>query len=337
MGGVLLSGTKGTGKSTAVRALRSILPPLEEGRPIPFVELPLNATEDRVAGTLDVETALKLGERRFEPGLLAAADRGFLYVDEVNLLDNHLVDLLLDAAASGVNTVEREGISHSHPARFVLVGTMNPEEGNLRPQFLDRFGLFASVSDIADLALREEIARRRLAFDAAPAAFLEQFEAEQRELAARLERARRSVGQVAVSDEMVSLAVRLASQAETRGHRAEIALLKCARAIAALVDRPAVDREALGDAARFVLPHRMATGTLESPERQDARLRDLVGSVLNDDLGMAPEPAAEELAPDESLEDSLLSMQIPGSTAAGSILFSAQKKTPPRARMRPKS
>lgn len=336
LGGVLLSGTKGTGKSTAVRALKSILPSLEDGRPTPFVELPLNATEDRVAGTLDVETALKRGERRFEPGLLAAADRGFLYVDEVNLLDDHLVDLLLDAAASGVHTVEREGISHSHPARLVLVGTMNPEEGSLRPQFLDRFGLFAAVGDVADLELREEIARRRLAYDAGPAAFCARFQEDERDLTARLERARRAVSQVAVPDEMVSLAVRLASQAETRGHRAEIALLKCARAIAALVDRPAVDRDTLSDAARFVLPHRMSTGTLESPEKQDARLQELVRSVLRG-TGQPANEKDPEIAADEALEESLLSMQIPGSMAAGSILFTAQKKTPLTLRPKPKS
>src|SRR5512143_1390671 len=192
LGGVLVSGTKGTGKSTAVRALRALLPELEvvagcpyhcppddpqvmdaacrarhlagEALPrarasTPFVELPLNATEDRLAGTIDIERALRAGERRFEPGLLAAAHRGFLYVDEVNLLDDHLVDLLLDAAASGVQVVEREGISHVHPARFVLLGTMNPEEGALRPQFLDRFALFVSLPEEDALERRQESAR----------------------------------------------------------------------------------------------------------------------------------------------------------------------------------
>ncbi|MEE4164697.1 MAG: ATP-binding protein, partial [Desulfocapsaceae bacterium] len=198
IGGVLVSGHKGTGKSTAVRALAEILPEIEvvqgcpyhcppddpeqmcdscadsyhngvklvtEMRPMPLVELPLSATEDRVVGTLHIEQTLKTGTRNFEPGLLAAANRGILYVDEVNLLDDHLVDILLDAAASGTNVIEREGISFIHPARFMLVGTMNPEEGELRPQFLDRFGLSLRVNSVKDAGLRSLIVSRRIAFD----------------------------------------------------------------------------------------------------------------------------------------------------------------------------
>jgi Mg-chelatase subunit ChlI len=360
LGGLLVSGTKGTGKSTAVRALRGLLPaldavagcpyhcapgepeamddaclrrhlagePLARARlPTPFVELPLNATEDRVAGTLDIERALAAGERRFEPGLLAAANRGFLYVDEVNLLDDHLVDLLLDAAASGVHVVEREGVSQAHPARFVLVGTMNPEEGSLRPQFLDRFGLFAKVPDLADLAQREEIARRRLAFDAGPAAFAQRFQREDAALAHRLASAQRAVREVSVPEPMVSLSVRLAAQSGARGHRAEIAILKAARAIAALLEKGAVDPESLADAARFVLPHRMSAGPLDTPERLDQRLRELIAVVVLG-RGAPPDGEPEESADDAALEASLLSMQIPGSAAAGSILFSTEKKTP---------
>ncbi len=361
LGGVLVSGTKGTGKSTAVRALASLLPRLEAvngcpyhcdpddpaalhdecrarldaGQPLPrtsiatpFVELPLNATEDRVAGTLDVEQALRAGERRFEPGLLAAAHRGFLYVDEVNLLDDHLVDLLLDAAASGVHVVEREGVSHVHPARFVLVGTMNPEEGALRPQFLDRFGLFASVADVPELARREEITRRRLAFDLDPQGFAAHWAPEQAALAERVRTAQRALRMVAVPDDVVSLAVRLADQAKTRGHRAEIALVKAARAIAALLGRARVEPDDLADAARFVLPHRMAAGPLDTPETLEARVQELVGVVVRGVGAPMTDESSPELAQDQALEESLLSMQIPGATAAGSILFSVEKKTP---------
>lgn len=359
LGGVLVSGTKGTGKSTAVRALRSLLPTLEvvagcpyhcspteladmdagcRGRhvageelprarvPTPFVELPLNATEDRVAGTLDIERALAAGERRFEPGLLAAANRGFLYVDEVNLLDDHLVDLLLDAAASGVHVVEREGVSHAHPARFVLVGTMNPEEGTLRPQFLDRFGLFVSVAEVTDVAMREQIAHRRLAFDSDPATFQAGWGDDDDDLARRLARAQHAAKVVQVPHEMVSLAVRVAVAAKTRGHRAEVAIVKAARALAALLEKSEVDRDDIADAARFVLPHRMAAGPLDTPEHLDQTLQKLVGAVV---LGLsAPPEDTPEVGQDESLEDSILSMQIPGATAAGSILFSLEKKTP---------
>jgi Mg-chelatase subunit ChlI len=359
LGGVLVSGTKGTGKSTAVRGLRALLPDVEvvAGCPYrcppdapdamhdgcrarllageelqrarvatPFVELPLNATADRVAGTLDVERALRSGERRFEPGLLAAANRGFLYVDEVNLLDDHIVDLLLDAAASGYHVVEREGISHVHPARFVLVGTMNPEEGTLRPQFLDRFGLFVPVPDIEDLGRREEITRRRLAFDADPPGFTARWAAADADLARRLAAARAATPGVRVPDELTSLAVRLAADARTRGHRAEIAIVKAARAIAALQGKVAVDREAIAEAARFALPHRMASGPLDSAERLQDRLRDLIRAALAGEE--APPEDGDAAEPDEAFEEALLAMQIPGSSAAGSIEFSVEKKSP---------
>jgi Mg-chelatase subunit ChlI len=172
LGGVLVRGTKGVAKSTAVRALAGLLPPL------PLVELPLGATEDRVLGSLHLEKALR-GERALEPGLLAAADGGILYIDEVNLLPDHLIDVLLDAAASGVHRVEREGLSLSHTARFLLVGTMNPEEGELRPQLLDRFGLAVAVADLADAGERAEAVRRRLAYEADPAAFRAAWQAEE--------------------------------------------------------------------------------------------------------------------------------------------------------------
>jgi magnesium chelatase subunit I len=358
LGGVLVSGTKGTGKSTAVRALRALLPELEAVAgcpyhcppddpqamdaacrarhlagealprarvPTPFVELPLNATEDRVAGTLDIERALRGGERRFEPGLLAAAHRGFLYVDEVNLLDDHLVDLLLDAAVSGVHVVEREGISHVHPARFVLLGTMNPEEGSLRPQFLDRFALFVSIPEEDDLERRREVARRRLAFDHDPAAFAARWAPAQAELSARLARARASLASVAVPDDMIDLAVRLSAEARTRGHRAEIATLKAARALAALAGRPVVESEAVAEAARFALPHRMSAGPLDTPDQLARRLKDLIRASL----GGGEDGEVEEAEDDEDVfEQALLSRQIPGSSAAGSVEFSVEKKSP---------
>ena len=212
IGGVLIRGHKGTAKSTAVRALSRLLPDIEVvagcpfacalsddlevcphcvvhpavrqpmTRPAALVELPLGATEDRVVGTLDIERALKSGEKHFEPGLLAAAHRGLLYIDEVNLLSDHLVDILLDAAAMGVNYIEREGISVSHPAAFILVGTMNPEEGELRPQLLDRFGLAVDVQAERDVEVRAEVVRRRIAFDRDPEGFVRQWaDAEQGE------------------------------------------------------------------------------------------------------------------------------------------------------------
>src|SRR5690349_10920110 len=222
IGGVLIRGEKGTGKSTAVRALARLLPDQQvvEGchfgchpddpedwcldcrersrsgelpvttRRMRVVELPINASEDRVVGTIDLEAALKEGSRRFEPGVLAEANRNILYVDEVNLLDDHIVDVLLDAAAMGINTVEREGVSVSHPSRFILVGTMNPEEGELRPQLLDRFGLVVEISGITNVAGRVAVIERRMAYDAEPAEFAEEWQAEEQQLADRIIAAR---------------------------------------------------------------------------------------------------------------------------------------------------
>ena len=222
IGGVLIMGEKGTAKSTAVRALADLLPQMTVAKGCPFncdpkgflcsscrdvladdghlhyekrrmrvVELPLGITEDRLVGSLDIEHAIKQGEKKFEPGILAEANRNFLYVDEVNLLEDHIVDLLLDAAAMGVNTVEREGVSFVHPARFILVGTMNPEEGDLRPQFLDRFGLCVRIASLQDKAARKEILKRRAAFDADPDTFLNQCGDEQQSLARNITEAER--------------------------------------------------------------------------------------------------------------------------------------------------
>ena len=350
VGGVLISGHKGTGKSTAVRALAGLLPDIEQvehcefrcdptqpdrlcdacsqrasrgeqlpviRRPMPFVELPLSATEDRLVGTLHIERALRSGERAFEPGLLAAANRGILYVDEVNLLDDHLVDMLLDAAASGVNVVEREGMSLSHPARFLLVGTMNPEEGDLRPQFLDRFGLFVSVRGIEDVAQRMELVRRRTGFEHDPKAFLARFQPEQERLSERLIAAREAVRSMSIGDDVLSLAVELSARSGARGHRAEIVIVKAARALAAWLGERSVDESHVAEVARFVLPHRMPDARLTGSETLEERVAELLERV-----------GLREAAPTVDDDDELEGMQIPGSMAAGSIPYAIIKKAP---------
>ncbi len=224
--------------------------------PVPFVDLPLGATEDRVLGTLDFERALREGRRVFQPGLLAAAHRGILYIDEVNLLPDHLVDVLLDAAALGVNTVEREGISAAHPARFLLVGTMNREEGDLRPQLLDRFGLMVEVVGSRDPELRSEVVRRRLAFESDPSSFAARWEGEQESLRQRILQARQRLPQVVLDDALLVVISRLCCEFEVDGLRADLALHKTARALAALDGRTQASTEDVRAAAELVLPHR---------------------------------------------------------------------------------
>ncbi len=361
IGGVLIRGQKGTGKSTAARAIANLLPPIQvvagcpfnsdpsapftdpvlpaaapgtpQPRPTPFIELPLNATEDRLAGTLEVEKALQTGRRHFEPGLLASANRGILYVDEVNLLDDHLVDLLLDAAASGVNVVEREGFSFAHPARFLLIGTMNPEEGELRPQFLDRFGLCVSAERVTDVEARELIVRRRLEFDHDPAAFQQQWTAEEALLAAQIVRARDRVARVMVPDPMVRLVVRLTHHLGVAGHRADLTVVKAARAHAAFLEKAAVEIEDLQTALKLALPHRMSSSPLDSSESlqqgiDQAFRRLLSGDASEDDLQTdeaSPTPAPLA-APAEDWDDVAEQMQVPGACAAGSVLFNFLKK-----------
>lgn len=287
LSGVLIRGEKGTAKSTAVRALADILPTqtVVKGNPfrltsaehdqyaqalgltddpsivedvqVPVVELPVGATEDRVAGTLDLEKALQEGARSFDPGLLAAAHRGILYVDEVNLLDDHVVDLLLDSAAMGVNTVEREGVSLAHPAKFSLVGTMNPEEGELRPQLLDRFGLCVTVAGSDQVDQRVAVMERRLAFEDDPVAFCEQYAAEGVELAARIDSARQRVGTVEASRECMTQIAQLCLDAGVDGHRGDIMMLRAAKTLAAWDGSNSVTDQHVDAASRFVLPHRM--------------------------------------------------------------------------------
>jgi magnesium chelatase subunit D len=351
--GVLIRGHKGTGKSTAARALAQLLPDIEVvehcpfnsdsrnpvdpaaldperfsrntehrsvSRPMPFVELPLNTTEDRLAGSLQIETALQAGKLRFEPGLLAAANRGILYVDEVNLLEDHLVDLLLDSAASGVNVVEREGVSFAHPSRFILVGTMNPEEGELRPQFLDRFGLCVVVDTVSSPESRETLVRRRLAFESEPGEFIAEWRSADRVIAKQIVAARARLGGVVIPDDLLGRAVRFTQALALQGHRADITILKAARAHAALLDKPAVDAADLAEAARLAVPHRLRVSPLDSPgavnDRIDRALRE--GGVARD----LPAPQDDGPDPVDLAEEMAEQMQVPGAMAAGSILFS---------------
>jgi magnesium chelatase subunit I len=285
LAGVLVRGEKGTAKSTAVRALAQLLGRIDvvhgcpfncppdrplgdcphcadgklqaEQRPVPLVDLPISATEDRVVGTMDLEHALKEGVRRIEPGILAAAHRGILYVDEVNLLDDHVVDVLLDAAAMGVNTIEREGISFAHPARFTLVGTMNPEEGELRPQLLDRFGLCVHIEGLHDAGERVEVIKRRQAFDDDPSAFIARWQAESDELAAHIAAACQRLPQVSASDDMLLAIAEKSLAVGVDGHRSDIVMLHAAKALAAWKDRTAVSRDDLDEVAELALPHRV--------------------------------------------------------------------------------
>ncbi|WP_411883199.1 ATP-binding protein [Polaromonas sp. YR568] len=270
IGGVLISGPRGTAKSTAARALAALLPGA------PFVTLPLAASLEQLVGTLDVEDVLRDGRVRLAPGLLARAHEGVLYVDEVNLLPDALVDALLDAAASGVNTVERDGISQQHAARFVLVGTMNPEEGELRPQLLDRFGLSVALANPVDAAQRTAILRARLGFDENPAALGEQHAEEQRALSAALLAARAALPGLAWSDDVLHHAAACAMAAGVDGMRADLVMLRAARALAALEGRGEVTVADVDAVAELALAHRRAEGsaaqapanTEERPERQ---------------------------------------------------------------------
>jgi len=290
IGGVLIRGERGTAKSTAARALAALFPSIEvvahspfncdparpdlysddcrerferdgflesEHRPTPFVELPVSATEDRVVGTLDIEKAIQKGERHFEPGILAAANRGVLYVDEVNLLDDHVVDLLLDSAAMGINVVEREGISFQHPAQFVLVGSMNPEEGDLRPQLLDRFAHSVDVVGLADAKLRVEILRRRIFFEQDSEGFMAAFESAEEELSQRILEARARYSLVKYTDKDLYTIAALTASFKVDGHRGDIVILRTARAQAAYEGRLQINDKDILLAAELALPHRM--------------------------------------------------------------------------------
>ncbi len=288
LGGVLIRGEKGTAKSTAVRGLTELLEQVQVSEGCPFhcrpgvgelcadcrekqergtlrtvpytrrvVELPVSSTEDRVVGSLSMEQAIKKGEKVFEPGLLAQANGNILYVDEVNLLDDHIVDVLLDSAAMGVNTVEREGVSYSHLARFVLVGTMNPEEGDLRPQLLDRFGLVVEIRGEQDISQRSELIRRRLEYEAAPEDFCRKWEPEQAALREKVRLAQGLLGEVTIPDSLYRDAAKIGVALQVDGHRSDITLLKAACTLAAFEGAGEASREHLIRVAPMVLTHRM--------------------------------------------------------------------------------
>ena len=297
IGGVMIMGDRGTGKSTTIRALADLLPeipvvaddpfnshpsdpdlmsdevkalvasghtPAIATRQVPMVDLPLGATEDRVCGTIDIEKALSEGVKAFEPGLLAKANRGILYVDEVNLLDDHLVDVLLDSAASGWNTVEREGISIRHPARFVLVGSGNPEEGELRPQLLDRFGMHAEIRTVKEPNLRVKIVEERAAFDQNPEQFLQSHQAEQKQLQAQLVNAQQSLAQVNLDPEHRINISQVCSELDVDGLRGDIVTNRAAKALAAFEGRNEVTVEDIRRVITLCLRHRLRKDPLES-------------------------------------------------------------------------
>jgi Mg-chelatase subunit ChlI len=324
IGGVLIRGERGTAKSTMARALAALLPdvkivqdcrfgcdpkkphtwctecreraesngdklPFSE-RTTPFINLPVSATEDRVVGTLDIEQAIQKGERHFEAGVLASANRGLLYIDEVNLLDDHVVDILLDSAAMGVNVVEREGISFAHPARFILVGTMNPEEGDLRPQLLDRFALSVDITGIRDPRDRVLIMERNLAFEKDSEAFRKDWMSKEKELSEQIAKARTIVNKVTyTSRDLLSIAA-LTASLNVDGHRADLVILKAARAQAAFEGRTAINDHDIALAAELALPHRIKRTPFQQSEITSEQLQERIEQLAGQS---APNEAEE--------------------------------------------
>jgi Mg-chelatase subunit ChlI len=328
IGGVLIRGERGTAKSTAARALAALLPRVAvvkdcrfgcdpdrpttwctecreraaNGEPLPvelrttaFVNLPVSATEDRVVGTLDIEKAIQKGERRFEAGVLAAANRGLLYIDEVNLLDDHVVDLLLDSAAMGMNIVEREGISFTHPSRFILVGTMNPEEGDLRPQLLDRFALSVEIHGIRDARERVLIIERNLAYEDNPDSFRQQWMPRENDLSRQIEEARTLVDKVEYTRrDLLSIAA-LSASLNVDGHRSDLVILKTARAHAAFEGRSAITDRDIALAAELALPHRIKRGPFNQAEISMEDLQERIEQLQGGDASTGePEPVPGE-------------------------------------------
>jgi Mg-chelatase subunit ChlI len=334
IGGVLIRGERGTAKSTAARGLAALLPkvrvvrgcrfgcdpdqraswctecrekassgeplPVDE-KPIPFVNLPVSATEDRVVGTLDIEQAIQKGERHFEAGVLAAANRGLLYIDEVNLLDDHVVDVLLDSAAMGMNIVEREGISFTHPARFILVGTMNPEEGDLRPQLLDRFALSVEITGIRDARDRVTIIENNLAFEGDADAFRKTWQPHEDKLSRIIAQARTMVEEVKYTRRDLLAIAALTASLNVDGHRADLVILKAARAHAAFEGRTSITDRDIALAAELALPHRIKRGPFQqaeiTPEQLQERIENLAGASSE---GEPTEPQEKPEADEQS-------------------------------------
>lgn len=324
IGGVLIRGEKGTAKSTAVRALAALLPEIEAvagcpypfapqevpndawpqatstgsaaivSRPAPLVNLPLGVSEDRLLGTIDLESALQRGEKKFEPGLLAQAHQGVLYIDEVNLLNDHIVDMLLDAAAMGVNIVERDGVSVSHPARFVLVGTMNPEEGDLRPQLLDRFGLAVDIAGPTNKEVRKEIVRRRLAFEADGAQFSRHFSSSEAELKAKLVQAGHRLARVCLPDFLLDLIADICLAYDVDGMRADLVIHKTARTLAAWEGADEVTAVHVHRAAQLALPHRQRRQPFEQTGLDSEPLDDLLDQHQQQQREPETEPTVED-------------------------------------------
>jgi Mg-chelatase subunit ChlI len=333
IGGVLIRGERGTAKSTAARALAALLPsvrivadcrfgcdPEAPGsfctecrervargellptatRPTPFINLPVSATEDRVVGTLDIERAIQKGERHFEAGVLAAANRGLLYIDEVNLLDDHVVDVLLDSAAMGMNIVEREGISFSHPARFILVGTMNPEEGDLRPQLLDRFALSVEIRGIRDARERVMIMERNLGFEADSEVFRQEWLPKEQDLSRQIDHGRTLINHVTYSRRDLLSIASLTASLNVDGHRSDLVILKAARAQAAFEGRTAITDRDIALAAELALPHRIKRGPFQQAEMTMEELQERIESLEGASSSGKKSKTYEESAAEES-------------------------------------